>query len=183
MVYTEMSSVHLTGISWKVMNHFSFLLLSRLLSLSLTFSPSTMMQLFIKIQWLSLLWSYFDFIEHPRWTGYCSSINLRCLQPLFLQIFFSSFSLSLIFPLCICWCALYSPRFLWALIFFILYSLCSPACTTLSIFSSSRIPSPASSSLLLNSSSKFLNTQLRFCGKREAFTNLLQWLELRLGSR
>lgn len=183
MVSSEISSVHLIGISWKVTNHFSFLLLSRLFSLSLTFSTSTMMQLFIKIQWVSLLWSYFDFIEHPGWTGYCSSINLRCFQPLFLRIFFSSFSSSLIIPLCICWCALYFARFLWALIFFILYSLCSSACITLSIFPSLLIPSPASSSLLLNSSSEFLNTQWRSGGKREAFTNLLQLLELRLSGR
>ena len=68
------------------------------------FSTSTTMQLFIKIQWVSLLLSYFDLIEHPGWTGYCSSINFRRFQPLFLQIFFSLLSLSLIFPLCICWC-------------------------------------------------------------------------------
>ena len=94
MVSSKMFSVHLIGISWQVMNHFSFLLLSRFFSLSLTFSTSTMMQLFIKIQWVYLLLSYFDFIEHPG----CSSRLLFVNKfEMFSAIVSANFFFSLLF--------------------------------------------------------------------------------------
>ena len=101
---SKMFSVHLIGISWQVMNHFSFLLLSRFFSLSLTFSTSTTMQLFIKIQWVSLLLSYFDFIEHPGCSSRLLFVNkFEMFSAIVSANIFFLFSFSLIFPPCICW--------------------------------------------------------------------------------
>lgn len=114
---------------------FLFLAAFKIFSLPLMFSIFTTMYLFIKIQWVSLQLSYFEFTEHAGWIGYCSSINLGGFQPLSPQTRFlpPSPALSLWYSRCAHVAVCHRVWRFSALFIFLLSSLCSSACTTLSM--------------------------------------------------
>ena len=76
--------------------------------------------------WILLSLSYLEFIKLLGCADYCLSSNLGHFEPSFIQIFFQSISISLIFLgllSWICWYACWFPTGLWASVQFSLFFL------------------------------------------------------------